>query len=484
MIVASLQCSTENERNRRRDLVAVLRSQREQMLASLKREAPRAARDTLLGGASAGGGGGAVAAAGPGGRETEATAELGNRGLLAMQQQVMQQQDDALESLERSVVGTKHIALQVRRVTRLPGWVVLGWLPSFAERLPTLQLTLPLSILFYETNKAVYLLTQLSCIVAGHFLWATPAHTALSALSREAASRLPTCGHGPPPPHPPTPHPPPIHTDQRGGGAAQPAAGRPGRGGGGHLLAAGSGAAPPQAGHAAQWVMQNHVSALSGGGGAGGGGGGWLQDRHPPVNSILLDQLLRHWQLRRGPGGGNPAIGVVGPDSCQMPHTRRSTSPLILAAWQPAPLYLCPITQCSECTLHVPCLDAVATAPVVGRPVCPSEHPSCNLQPVTRLLNLFASPTKEPYCSFDQKQFVILSTGVWVLASGLLSWVRGILCSPAALPTLGHVSISRQIVPPFSEFEQVPSTWTIPSLRIAAGRGGHPFSLGSEPVAR
>lgn len=110
---------TENERNRRRDLVAVLRSQREQMLASLKREAPRAARDTLLGGASAGGGGGAVAAAGPGGRETEATAELGNRGLLAMQQQVMQQQDDALESLERSVVGTKHIALQINEEAEL-----------------------------------------------------------------------------------------------------------------------------------------------------------------------------------------------------------------------------------------------------------------------------------------------------------------------------------------------------------------------------
>ncbi|KAL4427976.1 hypothetical protein ABPG75_002065 [Micractinium tetrahymenae] len=107
---------TENERNRRRDLVAALRSRREQMLASLKREAPRAARDTLLAGSGSSGG---LAAAGAGGRETDATAELGNRGLLSMQQQVMQQQDDALESLERTVVGTKHIALQINEEAEL-----------------------------------------------------------------------------------------------------------------------------------------------------------------------------------------------------------------------------------------------------------------------------------------------------------------------------------------------------------------------------
>ena len=79
------------------------------MLQSLKREAPRAARDALLGGSSSGGGG----AAGAGSKETDATAELGSQGLLQLQQQVMQQQDHELESLERTVVGTKHIALQV-----------------------------------------------------------------------------------------------------------------------------------------------------------------------------------------------------------------------------------------------------------------------------------------------------------------------------------------------------------------------------------
>lgn len=103
--------STENEKNRRRDLVGALRRQREQMLASLKREQPRAAREALLGGASSSGGGGTG-----GGRETDITAELGSQGLLQLQQSVMQQQDQHLESLEHTVVSTKHIALQVRRV--------------------------------------------------------------------------------------------------------------------------------------------------------------------------------------------------------------------------------------------------------------------------------------------------------------------------------------------------------------------------------
>lgn len=91
--------------------MASLRMRREQMLASLKREQPRAARDTLRGGGPGSGSSGSMATAG---RETDATAERSSQGLLQMQQQVMQQQDRDLESLERTVVGTKHIALQVR----------------------------------------------------------------------------------------------------------------------------------------------------------------------------------------------------------------------------------------------------------------------------------------------------------------------------------------------------------------------------------
>ncbi|KAI3428835.1 hypothetical protein D9Q98_007652 [Chlorella vulgaris] len=98
---------TENEKNRRRDLVSTLRTKRDQMLAQLKREQPRAARDQLLGGSAAGGAGAG------GGRETDTTAELGSQALLQLQNTTMQRQDQDLESLERTVVGTKHIALQI-----------------------------------------------------------------------------------------------------------------------------------------------------------------------------------------------------------------------------------------------------------------------------------------------------------------------------------------------------------------------------------
>lgn len=40
-------------------------------------------------------------------KETEATAELDNRGLLQLQQQVMQQQDQELEQMEKTVISTK-----------------------------------------------------------------------------------------------------------------------------------------------------------------------------------------------------------------------------------------------------------------------------------------------------------------------------------------------------------------------------------------
>jgi SYP5 family syntaxin len=41
------------------------------------------------------------------GRETEVTAELDNRGLVQLQQQVMQQQDQELEQMEKTVISTK-----------------------------------------------------------------------------------------------------------------------------------------------------------------------------------------------------------------------------------------------------------------------------------------------------------------------------------------------------------------------------------------
>ena len=103
---------TENEKNRRRDLLAALRSRREQMLQALKRDQTGASRSALLG--QPGGGDAQLM-----GRETDATAELDNHGLLSMQQQIMSQQDLELGQLERSVATSKHVALQINEETSL-----------------------------------------------------------------------------------------------------------------------------------------------------------------------------------------------------------------------------------------------------------------------------------------------------------------------------------------------------------------------------
>jgi hypothetical protein len=84
------------------------------MLQALKRDAgaSRASRSALLD--APGGGAGAAPA-----RETDSTAELDNRGLAAMQRQVMATQDTELEHLERSVGTAKHVALQINEETAL-----------------------------------------------------------------------------------------------------------------------------------------------------------------------------------------------------------------------------------------------------------------------------------------------------------------------------------------------------------------------------
>lgn len=93
---------TENEKNRRRDLITALRSRRQQMLLSLKREAHPSQRAALLEGSRS-----APA------RETAATAELDNRGLVQMQQSLMREQDSQVEQLEQTVNSTRHMALTI-----------------------------------------------------------------------------------------------------------------------------------------------------------------------------------------------------------------------------------------------------------------------------------------------------------------------------------------------------------------------------------
>ncbi|KAF6258200.1 Qc-snare protein, Syn8/Syntaxin8-family [Scenedesmus sp. NREL 46B-D3] len=94
---------SEQERFRRRDLLHALKHRREQIQQSIKRSQQNSDREALVAGSQQ------RSAA----KETEATAELGNRGLLQLQQQVMQQQDQELEQMEKTVISTKHIALTI-----------------------------------------------------------------------------------------------------------------------------------------------------------------------------------------------------------------------------------------------------------------------------------------------------------------------------------------------------------------------------------
>ncbi|PNW70184.1 hypothetical protein CHLRE_17g709350v5 [Chlamydomonas reinhardtii] len=97
---------SEPEKNRRRDLIHDLRGRREGMQMSIKRSTGAADRDALFSGAGP--------SSGPlPPRETEATAELDNRGLLGLQQAVMRRQDEELAAMEKTVASTKHIALAI-----------------------------------------------------------------------------------------------------------------------------------------------------------------------------------------------------------------------------------------------------------------------------------------------------------------------------------------------------------------------------------
>ena len=97
----------ERERARRAELVALLRTRREQLVAQLSgRGQGEDGRASLLQG-------GVNSAAPVRGTETESTAGLDDRGVLRLQQAMMQEQDDDLSELERAVAGTKHVALTI-----------------------------------------------------------------------------------------------------------------------------------------------------------------------------------------------------------------------------------------------------------------------------------------------------------------------------------------------------------------------------------
>lgn len=79
-----------------------LRQDRDDMIQSLKRPVKQSKSGTTTGRF-----------------ETDMTAERNNQQLLVMQTALMQEQDDALEHLDRSAVTTKNIAIQINDETQL-----------------------------------------------------------------------------------------------------------------------------------------------------------------------------------------------------------------------------------------------------------------------------------------------------------------------------------------------------------------------------
>uniref|UniRef100_A0A7N0U2Y1 t-SNARE coiled-coil homology domain-containing protein n=1 Tax=Kalanchoe fedtschenkoi TaxID=63787 RepID=A0A7N0U2Y1_KALFE len=94
------QQKSEKEMNRRRDMLANLRSKVNQMASALNMS-NFANRDSLLG---------------PEIKQADAmsrTTGLDNHGIVGLQRQIMREQDEGLEKLEETVISTKHIALAV-----------------------------------------------------------------------------------------------------------------------------------------------------------------------------------------------------------------------------------------------------------------------------------------------------------------------------------------------------------------------------------
>ncbi|KAL8131682.1 hypothetical protein AgCh_007575 [Apium graveolens] len=97
---------TDKEMNRRKDMLANLRSKVNQMASTLNMS-NFANRDSLLGSES---------------KPVDAMSRasgLDNHGVVGLQRQIMKEQDEGLERLEESVTSTKHIALAVNEELNL-----------------------------------------------------------------------------------------------------------------------------------------------------------------------------------------------------------------------------------------------------------------------------------------------------------------------------------------------------------------------------
>ncbi|XP_038903152.1 syntaxin-52-like [Benincasa hispida] len=97
---------SEKEINRRKDMLAQMRSKVKQMASTLNMS-NFANRDSLLG---------------PDMKSADVmskTAGLDNQGLVGFQRQIMKEQDEGLEKLEETIISTKHIALAVNEELNL-----------------------------------------------------------------------------------------------------------------------------------------------------------------------------------------------------------------------------------------------------------------------------------------------------------------------------------------------------------------------------
>eukprot|EP00210_Caulerpa_lentillifera_P000614 g594.t1 len=105
---------TENERNRRRDLIRTLESKRESLVQGMGRDGTNKSGLFSAGDTS-----------GPP-RETEETARLDNQELLLMQNRIMKEQDQELEHIEKSVHSTRHIAGAINEELTLQEGLIKG----------------------------------------------------------------------------------------------------------------------------------------------------------------------------------------------------------------------------------------------------------------------------------------------------------------------------------------------------------------------
>jgi SYP5 family syntaxin len=92
-------CSNEKELYRRQDMLLSIRLKSKQMSVSLSSLQTANRANLLEGGITP--------------VETNRTQGLENSGLISLQRQIMREQDEDLESLESTVLSTKHIALAV-----------------------------------------------------------------------------------------------------------------------------------------------------------------------------------------------------------------------------------------------------------------------------------------------------------------------------------------------------------------------------------